>query len=108
VSLFPRSPSARHLRQSNRSATKWYASNRAGVCDSITLLYPAGYKDYLMILFLQGDRKVFGFSGRSYFDSVDYDTKVMVDHVYSPGGEAHISTQWGRVNIAEAVRIGSS
>lgn len=60
------------------------------VCDSIALIYPAEYRDYVMIVFLQGNSKVFGFSGRLYFDSVDGDTKVMVDHLYSPGGEIHV------------------
>lgn len=59
----------------------------AAVCDSIALIYPAEYKDYVMIMFLKGNHGVYGFSGRLYFDSVDNDTKVMVDHVYSPGGE---------------------
>lgn len=61
----------------------------ARVCDSIALIYPAEYENYVMIMFLQRNRGAYGFSGRLYFDPADDDTKVMVDHVYSPGGEVY-------------------
>jgi hypothetical protein len=71
------------------------------VCDSIALIYPAEYKDYVMILFLQGNNKVFGCSGRLYFDPLDDDTKMTVDHVYSPGGEIHVYNPDGEESIQQ-------
>ena len=60
-------------------------SNRAAICDSVTFIYPADYKDYVMILFGQNGQRhpVFGFSGKLIDDGV----LVMVDHIYLANGE---------------------
>jgi hypothetical protein len=61
-------------------------------CDGIILIrpYPEKSKDYMMVVFTNEKHGVYGFAGKTYFDPVDADTKMIVDHVYSSGGEGHL------------------
>lgn len=71
-------------------------------CDSVALIRATEHKDHVEIMFMRGNRALYGFSGRLYFDSVDGDNKVAVDHVYSPGGQVlHYSGGTGEESTSQ-------
>ena len=66
------------------------ANNRAAPCNSIALIYPSAYPGYVMVMFLQGNHAVAGFSGRSYTDPADHAERLRVDNIYYPDRTTHI------------------